>query len=100
MLKARKDDDHDAAYLWNGRFIWIYSIRCTAILIGGIIGIIISQYSDSSMDFFCDSYGDYDFEAYAKMRGAEKKETTLELVECRHFIRNVLIITYIPILLF
>ena len=48
-------------------------------MIGGIVGIAISQYSDTSMDFFCDRYGGYDFEAYAEMEAAEKKETSLEL---------------------
>ena len=76
MFKARNEGDSDAAYKWNGYFIWIYSIRCSVILIGGIIGIIISQYSDTSMDFFCDRYGDYDFESISKMKGAELKETS------------------------
>ena len=76
MFKARNDGDSDAAYRWNGYFIWLYSIRCSVILIGGIIGIIISQHSDASMDFFCDRYGDYDFEEYSKMTGTELKETS------------------------
>tara|TARA_B110000285_G_C14882925_1_gene494810 strand:+ start:170 stop:676 length:507 start_codon:yes stop_codon:yes gene_type:complete len=100
MFKAKKDGDIEGAYKWNSRFIWIYSIRCTVIFIGGIVGILISQYSDTSMDFFCDRYGGHDFEAYAKMKGAEKKETSLEIEECRHFVRNFLIIMYIPILVF
>ena len=79
MTKARYEGDTDAAYKWNGYFIRIYAIRCSVILIGGIIGIAISQYSDTSMDFFCDRYGDYDFETIAKMKGAELKETHVEL---------------------
>ena len=100
MTKARHEGDTDAAYKWNGFFIRLYAIRCSVILIGGIVGIAISQYSDSSMDFFCDRYGDYDFEAMTKMKDSELKETSIELEQCRHFIRNVLIIMYIPILVF
>ena len=77
MTKARHDGDTDAAYKWNGFFIRLYAIRCSVILIGGIVGIAISQYSDSSMDFFCDRYGDYDFEAMTKMKDTELKETSI-----------------------
>ena len=100
MYKARKDGDTEAAYNWNGKFIAFYSIRCTAFLIGGIVAIAISQYSDTSMDFFCDRYGGYDFESIADMEAAEKKEFGLELESCRHFVRNILIILYIPLLIF
>ena len=100
MYKARNDGKSEDAYYWNGKFINFYSLRCTAFLIGGLVGIGISQYNDTSMDFFCDRYGGYDFEAMKDLEGAEKRETALEVEQCRHFVRNFLIIMYIPLLIF
>ena len=56
LQKARLDNDTTGAYKWNTLFIRIYSVRFTAIVIGGLIGMIILQYNDTASDFFCDRY--------------------------------------------